>query len=87
MERETIEKAAKEFCVTDKTCPGNRRLAFIAGAEWRIDSVWHNAKMETPSLWKLILIKDRAGDYDLGYELRDNTVLWAYVVDLIPNNN
>ena len=58
--------------------------AFIKGAEWRINSVWHDASKEEPNLWKLILRKDRHGDYDLGYETKKDTVSWAYVKDLIP---
>lgn len=94
---ETIKKEAKEYLkdLFDDV-PSSYGLpsyaddimdGFIAGAQWRTDSVWHHAKLEEPSLWKLILMKDTMGDYDLGYELKENTVIWAYVADLIPNND
>lgn len=104
MNRETIEKAAREF--TDNLIAENHFdvnyeednydagslnatdevgfYAFIKGAEWRINSVWHDARKEEPTYWKLIIREDIMGDYDLGCELRDDTVSWAYVSDLIP---
>ena len=95
MNRETIEKAADKYSyeqwkVEDdfycRDCMGIiAPPAFVAGAEWRINSVWHDARKEQPSLWKLILRKDRAGDYELGYKAKDDTVSWAYVSDLLPD--
>lgn len=94
MKREDIEKAALDFSggrydseesnyqmAKAQACC----LGFINGAEWRIKSVWHDAKKEQPNLWKLLLRKDKRGDYELGLEIKHNTVSWAYIEDLIPN--
>lgn len=97
MTTETIKKEAKQYLkdLFDDV-PSSYGLpsyaddiidAFVTGAQWRMDSVWHHAKLEKPSLWKLILMKDTMGEYDLGYELKENAVSWAYVVDLIPNDD
>lgn len=59
------------------------RRAFIAGADWRIRVAWHDASKEKPNMWMLLLRKDRDGGYDLGFEIKDDTVSWAYVRDLI----
>lgn len=58
--------------------------AFITGANWRINSAWHSTS-EEPSLCDLIIRKDNNGEYELGFELKPDTVSWAYVKDLIPN--
>ena len=97
MDRETIEKAAKEFCITDKTCPGNRRLAFIAGAQWRINSAWHDAR-DAPEHKRQFLyqavrksgqmfygINSVADEEEWGF-LKEFIILerWAYLDDLLP---
>lgn len=58
--------------------------AFITGANWRINSAWHSTS-EEPSLCDLIIRKDNNGEYKLGFELKPDTVNWAYVKDLTPN--
>lgn len=58
--------------------------AFKDGAEFRINSVWHTNKKK-PTSSKLIIRKNRKGEYDLGYVLAYDTVSWAYVKDLLPN--
>ena len=105
MNRETIEKAAKnfikDFCYDhiDYTsinyeednyeAARNNTLwefgteIFMAGADWRINSVWHDVN-EEPIYWKLIIRKDILGDYDLGCELKHDTISWAYLDDLVP---
>lgn len=97
MSTEAIKKEAEvasnkyyidgEYSCKIKDILADFKNAFNQGAEWRISSVWHNAKLEEPSLWKLILMKDRMGEYDLGYELKENIISWVYVADLIPNND
>lgn len=80
MKREEIEKAANEKF-------GDNSFAykgFIEGAEWRINSVWHTNKVK-PTSANLIIRKSRKGEYDLGYVLAYDTVVWAYVKDLLPN--
>lgn len=37
---------------------------FKAGAEWRINSVWHDAR-EKPDKGKLLIVEDIDGAYDL----------------------
>lgn len=53
---------------------------FIEGVEWRINSVWHTNKVK-PTSSNLIIRKSRKDEHDLGYD----TVVWAYIKDLIPN--
>lgn len=80
MKREEIEKAANEkFGDNSFSYKG-----FIEGAEWRINSVWHTNKVK-PTSSNLIIRKSRKDEYDLGYVLTYDTVVWAYVEDLIPN--
>ena len=88
MNRETIEKAARDYVKpTASIIPVAEAIAakegFIAGAEWRINSVWHDVN-EEPIYWKLIIRKDILGDYDLGCELKHDTISWAYLDDLVP---
>ena len=66
---------------------------FKAGAEWRINSVWHDAR-EKPDKGKLLIVEDIDGAYDLVYltkskpweELseKDHYMRWAYIEDLLP---
>lgn len=88
MNRETIEKAALQHAMRETGLDYIGEVAcengFIAGAKWRINSVWHDADKEEPVYWKLIIRKDRFGDCDLGCGLTDDTVSWAYVSDLLP---
>ena len=65
MEKEKIERAAKEYA-KDKYGGENAkqwaiaqihagRDGFIDGARWRINSVWHKAENELPEYDKLVL--------------------------------
>lgn len=66
---------------------------FKAGAEWRINSVWHDAR-EKPDKGKLLIVEDIDGAYDLvsltkskpWEELseKDHYMRWAYIKDLLP---
>lgn len=58
---------------------------FKAGVEWCTNSVWHDARKEEPNLWKLLIRKNKYGDYELGCETKSDTVSWAYLDDLLPN--
>ena len=64
MKKEYIEKAAKEALLNDSTEFRNTKIGtfqqgFVVGAEWRINSVWHDMKEEIPQIY---------GDYgDLFY--------------------
>ena len=60
MTREQIEKAAKETLVNEPielqaTKVGAFQRGFVAGAQWRINSVWHDIN-EEPKEHKLVLI-------------------------------
>lgn len=88
MNREQIEKAAGEYSGSvlgfkDNPVVMAKHKAFAAGADWRINSVWHDVN-EEPIYWKLIIRKDILGDYDLGCELKHDTISWAYLDDLVP---
>lgn len=69
-----------EGCGADSFSEG-----FFDGARWRISSVWHDADKEEPALWKLLVRKDRHGNFELGYEIKGDTASWAYMEDLIPS--
>lgn len=61
------------------------KKAFIAGANWRINNVWHKPNEEPVSFCSLLLIENSNGEFDLGYKFDlANTKRWAYVKDLIP---
>lgn len=60
MNRETIEKAAKDYAY--KTWAGGgfecaSEDSFIAGAEWRINSVWHDVQKELPSPDETVIVE------------------------------
>lgn len=53
MTREQIEKAANDYGLQDISTTGVYARAkliegFKIGAQWRINSVWHEAEKETP---------------------------------------
>lgn len=92
MNRQTIENKAKEQAeIYMAEAPyqsgplGSYRKGFIEGANWRINSVWHDPRKEEPAYWKLIIRKDIMGDYDLGCGIMPDTVSWAYVDDFLPD--
>ena len=41
MNKETIEKAARDYAEQLYPCSGDKMEGFKAGAKWRINSVWH----------------------------------------------
>ena len=85
MTREQIEKAAKEhqsklpYC-DDRKVRGEfvgNYYGFIAGAQWRINSVWHDASEEPEQEDESILVEYE----DWGIEGSDYTVcddIWDY---------
>ena len=96
MTREQIEKAAKDYVMPNaRISPLMESIAakegFIAGAQWRINSVWHDAS-EKPDKNQLVLFECRktygrgySVNFGENYELMKNVVLrWAYVIDLLP---
>lgn len=66
--------------------------AFEAGAQWRINSVWHDAS-EQPrrNTWYIAQIGDSAFDTFTdsanwkSYAKGLNIICWAYLEDLLPN--
>lgn len=92
MKRKDIEKAAGDYSgsslgFTDNNSVMAKHKAFVDGAEWRINIVWHDST-EKPMPGQLLLVRTLYGGYDLCYygEYVWNTVMtWAYIKDLIPN--
>ena len=96
MTREQIEKAAGEysgsvFGFKDNPVVMNKHKAFMDGAQWRINSVWHDAS-EKPNKNQLVLFECRK-TYGKGhsvnfgeiYESMKNVIVrWAYIIDLLP---
>ncbi|WP_418943820.1 hypothetical protein [Phocaeicola plebeius] len=97
MKREDIEKAAERS--TEKYVEngdlrgfrGSYRLGFIEGAEWRINSIWHNdTERPDPHKGDLLVGIEVMGKtsyirQNAYYVLQYGCVRWAYIKDLIPN--
>ena len=97
MKKEDIEKAAeiyaKEACRplwragTEQVCITD----FMEGAEWRINSVWHDVNEEPdPDKGDLLVGIEVMGKtayirQNAYYVQQFSCVRWAYVEDLIPN--
>lgn len=75
------------------------RESFVLGANWRINSIWHDAK-EDPKEKEMLVVIDKDGDITqndfmidefVGYDrwsdyVQDiGIVRWCYRKDLIPN--
>ena len=95
MTREQIEKAALLCAGAGEygECPYNpdAKKGFIAGAEWRINSVWHN-DLKKRKIQKPILVRFKNGLFMVFEDIRElkgieNEVkIFAYLEDLIPNS-
>lgn len=103
MKREDIEMAAErntEEYVKNGDLRGFRgsyRLGFIAGAEWRINSVWHKpCDIAEPGKDCLVEHMDGDGNVCICIDWRseyewvnachyDKILRWAYIEDLLPN--
>lgn len=102
MDREKIEKAAKDYALQDIRTTGIYARAkliegFEIGAQWRINSVWHNSD-EEPEERKEILVEYRfmtpAGEIEVRKEVVESlddlsdiycdVLNWAYLDDLLP---
>lgn len=103
MKEEQIEKAADRYSfqrlcddrIQDLELESVIGGSFMAGAEWRINSVWHDVSKE-PKEHKLVLIEDDfCGKPDYGVwqapfpNWKDSIVhfsskRWAYLDDLLP---
>lgn len=100
MTKEDIKKAAAEYA--NEACrplwrTGNEQVCmadFIEGAEWRINSVWHDIN-EIPEdgriivlLWKygtMIIYGPNMMYYREAIIMDGGFLKWAYKEDLIPN--
>lgn len=116
MKREDIEKAAKDYSIGKTSFrrnvlkevdadnyvlrKGNCSEDFIAGAEWRINSVWHDASERPEKKHANCLVEVKQGDFSFflvsefyqngGFSFMNgicNLILkrWAYIKDLTPN--
>ena len=90
MTREQIEKAAGEYSGSvlgfkDNPVVMNKHKAFMDGAQWRINSVWHNMN-EKPNGMFVILADFGQEEYSFGINLEgmESAKRWAYVSDLLP---
>lgn len=95
MNRETIERAAME--TARKACAHFDEAfeyanGFVTGANWRINSVWHDAETEIPRENKAV-IGITGGNYccymglcgETAKEICPEMAKWAYVSDLTPD--
>lgn len=86
MKIEDIEKAAVNY--DSRAVPFR---AFVAGAEWRINSVWHDVDKELPEYNRHIVNEDwfdftAKDEKDLKRIMKRYPFKkWAYVEDLKPN--
>lgn len=95
MKREDIEKAAIDYSGRDGGVTLKTEIyAFMAGAEWRINNVYHDIT-ELPEDGEIILALTKSNipmicgpnNSDFLKTLKDlGIVSWAYVKDLIPNS-
>ena len=94
MTREQIEKAAIKSAdeeLDDFECRGHRD-GFISGAQWRINSVWHDA-IDKPENGRFVLVDKEYRIYDVWKQdicddwLNDVNYFgvkrWAYLDDLL----
>ena len=94
MNRETIEKAAEDYTESINMIYGSKDNImedFIAGAQWRINSVWHD-KSELPRICKYIFVECKYIDAPPSYFVieswdfkRYSVSRWAYLEDLLPD--
>lgn len=91
MTREQIEKAAIDYSGRDGGVTLKTEIyAFTSGADWRINSVWHNG-LKKGKTQKPILVRFKNGLFMVFEDIRElkgieNEVeMFAYLEDLIPN--
>ena len=93
MKREDIEKVADEFANKEYEISDIDRIplykGFYHGAEWRINSMWHNSKTEVPDVNTIVLVEKEDGSIWQYKVFAKSQMLgwkrWAYIKDLIPN--
>ena len=93
MTREQIEKEAMEYAERIPQSDERREYSredFIAGAQWRINSVWHDDISECKDVKRWIVVEYNNGYVDVLPDIRDLdgvkdlVVRVAYVDDLLP---
>lgn len=102
MERKDIEKASFKFGLENQVAPGlggELRIGFVAGAEWRINSVWHDVDeviikpgfilIEFQNKHELCYNIWRVKSTDIaaawGKFMKENKAIrYAYIKDLLP---
>ena len=97
MIREQIEKVAGEysgsvFGFKDNPVVMNKHKAFMDGAQWRINSVWHSTdELPKRSGFLAVLMDNGIMEtmyYSVGIGFHEMTLKgytsWAYVSDLLP---
>nr|DAM90840.1 MAG TPA: hypothetical protein [Caudoviricetes sp.] len=105
MKQEDIEKAAVDSCVFENSIFNPAltpyyQQGFKDGADWRINSVWHDASERPEKKHANCLVEVKEGDFSFflvsefyqsgGFSFMDgicNLILkrWAYIEDLLPN--
>lgn len=97
MTKEDIEKAKVDSCVIENSIFNPELIpyyekGFKDGAEWRINSVWHEGseKPDTDKGDLLVTVTDEFGKdvhfrQNAYYVIKYGCVRWAYINDLIPN--
>lgn len=97
MNKEVIEKAADNYAAKANPSYTNGDFdkhaiadAFEHGAQWRINSVWHDAEKEMPKYGKHVVNEDWF-DFVANDEKDMKRIMkhypfkrWAYVSDLLP---
>lgn len=93
MKRDDIEKAAGDYSgsslgFTDNNSVMAKHKAFVDGAEWRINSVWHD-DTEKPKSGELIIVEVYGKIWEYGKsdvcDTNHPAARWAYMKDLIPD--
>lgn len=106
MNKEQIRKAAENYAVKIRKelafhiyapyqVEDYVQEAFDDGAEWCINSVWHDARKEIPERKRKYLAQCKNGrfnalpdsmDWDNFYK-KAEIIRWAYIEDLLPNTD
>lgn len=97
MDKKKIEKAADDYAAMAIATFVNGDFsrhaiadAFEAGAKWRVNSVWHDAK-DIPAPYKPILVVRDDGSHSVNMfhgnveSLPASFKRWTYIDDLLPD--
>ena len=89
MTREQIEKAAGEYSGSvlgfkDNPVVMNKHKAFMDGAQWRVNSVWHDDISECKDIKRWIVVEYNNGYVDVLPDIRDLDGVKDLVVRVVP---